>query len=59
MDEPFASLDDEGRALVSELIAAAQASGATVVLTSHGALPAEIEATSIVIVGGRIDEVAS
>jgi len=59
MDEPFASLDDEGRALVSELIAAAQASGATVVLTSHGALPAEIEATSIVIVGGRIEEVAS
>jgi len=59
MDEPFASFDDEGRALISELIATAQTSGATVVLTSHGTLPAEIQATSIVIVGGRIDGVAS
>jgi ABC-type branched-subunit amino acid transport system ATPase component len=59
MDEPFASLDDEGRVLISELIVAAQTSGATVVLTSHGALPAETLATSIVMVGGRIAEVAS
>jgi len=58
MDEPFASLDDEGRALVSELIGSAQTAGATVVLTSHGALPAETHASSIVIVGGRIVEVA-
>jgi len=59
MDEPFASLDDEGRVLISELIVAAQTGGATVVLTSHGALPAETLATSIVMVGGRIAEVAS
>ena len=59
MDEPFASLDDEGRVLISELIVAAQTGGATVVFTSHGALPAETLATSIVMVGGRIAEVAS
>ncbi|MEI8147491.1 MAG: heme ABC exporter ATP-binding protein CcmA [Actinomycetes bacterium] len=59
MDEPFASLDDEGRDLVSELIGAAQTAGVTVVLTSHGAVPAEFHAKSIVIVGGRIVEGAS
>lgn len=59
LDEPFASLDDEGRDLTSQLIGAAQASGATVVLTSHGALPANTNAASIVIVGGRIVESAS
>ncbi len=59
LDEPFASLDDEGRDLTSQLIKAAQSSGATVVLTSHGALPAETNATSIVIVGGRIVESAT
>jgi heme ABC exporter ATP-binding subunit CcmA len=59
MDEPFASLDDEGRDLLSELIGAAQTAGVTVVLTSHGALPAKSLSTSIVIVGGRIVEVAS
>jgi len=59
LDEPFASLDDEGRDLISQLITAAQSSGATVVLTSHGALPAETNASSIVMVGGRIVESAS
>lgn len=59
LDEPFASLDDEGRDLISQLIMAAQSSGATVVLTSHGALPAETNASSIVMVGGRIVESAS
>ena len=59
LDEPFASLDNEGRDLTSQLITTAQLSGATVVLTSHGALPAETNAASIVMVGGRIDEAAS
>ncbi|CAB4787099.1 unannotated protein [freshwater metagenome] len=59
LDEPYASLDEEGRDLISQLITVAQSSGATVVLTSHGALPAETNASSIVMVGGRIVENAS
>ncbi|CAB4872778.1 unannotated protein [freshwater metagenome] len=59
MDEPYASLDDEGRDLLSELLVTAQTSGATIVLTSHGLLPPEIDAASIVMVGGRIAKVAS
>lgn len=35
MDEPFASLDDEGRALVDELVEEMKAAGQTVFLASH------------------------
>jgi len=35
MDEPFASLDDEGRALVEEVVEDMKAAGQTVFLASH------------------------
>jgi heme ABC exporter ATP-binding subunit CcmA len=54
LDEPFASLDDEGRELITQILVAAQAGGATVVLTSHGPPPAETNAVAIAMVGGRI-----
>jgi heme ABC exporter ATP-binding subunit CcmA len=56
LDEPYASLDDEGRSLISELITVASTNGATIVLSSHDQLRDEIAATSVTMLGGRIVE---
>ena len=42
LDEPYASLDDEGRNFLDELIGEVVASGATVVLSAHDALRSEM-----------------
>ena len=57
LDEPYASLDDAGRELMSDLINHATASGATVVLSSHDPVRSDVVASHIEMRGGRIERV--
>lgn len=52
LDEPYASLDDEGRTLVDEVVREAAAAGATVVLTSHDADRSALVADVVVEMAG-------
>jgi heme ABC exporter ATP-binding subunit CcmA len=54
LDEPYASLDSEGRELLSEIIANAISSGASVVVTSHDALKTTTPSTTVLLSGGRV-----
>lgn len=55
LDEPHAGLDAGARRLLNELIAEANAAGATVVVASHEPeLVAELASRSITVTGGRV-----
>jgi len=55
LDEPHAGLDAAARRLLNELIAEANAAGATVVVASHEPeLVADLATRSITVVGGRV-----
>ena len=55
LDEPYASLDDEGRTFFDELLGEAQRRGATVVVSAHDQLrSASLHPTTLVMAGGRI-----
>ena len=55
LDEPHAGLDAAGRDLIDELLRAAAAAGATVVLASHEVDRAEpLASRTVHIAGGRI-----
>ena len=55
LDEPYASLDDEGRTFFDELLGEAQRRGATVVVSAHDQLrSAALHPTTLVMAGGRI-----
>jgi heme ABC exporter ATP-binding subunit CcmA len=55
LDEPYASLDDEGRTFFDELLGDVQAAGATIVLSAHDNLrSSSLPATTIVMAGGRV-----
>jgi heme ABC exporter ATP-binding subunit CcmA len=55
LDEPHAGLDAAARRLLNELIAEANAGGATVVVASHEPeLVAELASRSITVTGGRV-----
>lgn len=55
LDEPYASLDDAGRDLVSDLINDATTHGVTVVLTSHDPVRSDVSTRHIAMRGGRIE----
>jgi len=60
LDEPYASLDDEGKEFFDELIAHVVGQGATVVLSAHDPLRSTTLATrNIILRGGRCEEVTS
>lgn len=52
LDEPYASLDDEGRATFDEVLRAATSSGSTVVMTSHDPIGALVPITTVTLRGG-------
>ncbi len=55
LDEPYASLDDEGRTFFDDLLDQAQRSAATVVVSAHDPLRSSaLHPTTVVMVGGRI-----
>jgi heme exporter protein A len=54
LDEPYASLDDEGRSFLDLVVRDAVASGATVVVTSHDALTTSTPVTNVRMQGGRV-----
>jgi heme ABC exporter ATP-binding subunit CcmA len=55
LDEPYASLDDDGRAFFDNLLGDVVASGATVVVSAHDPLRATaLRPRTIVMAGGRI-----
>jgi heme ABC exporter ATP-binding subunit CcmA len=54
LDEPYASIDESGRALVGELIAEAVAAGASVVVSSHDPISSPTPAVTVVMSGGRV-----
>ncbi len=55
LDEPYASLDDSGRAFLDELLAEVQAAGASVVMSAHDELRSDrLTPTTIRLAGGRI-----
>ncbi len=54
LDEPYASLDDEGRALLDELLVDVVATGATVVATAHDPLRTRQASRTLTMAGGRI-----
>jgi heme exporter protein A len=55
LDEPYASLDDEGRTFFDNLLGDVLASGATVVVSAHDPLRSTmLRPRSIVMAGGRI-----
>lgn len=57
LDEPHAGLDEEGRALLDELVAESRAKGRTVLLSSHEHELAEaISDRVILLAGGRVQE---
>ena len=55
LDEPYAALDDEARRLFDDVIDAAMAGGATVVVSAHQALGVRRPATLVNLVGGRVE----
>ena len=59
LDEPYASLDDQGRTFFDALLADVIKAGATVVLSAHDPLRATtLRPRTIGLVGGRVREVA-
>ena len=54
LDEPFAALDPDGVAMVSELIRAAIARGCAALITAHASLDLGIEIDRYRIVNGRV-----
>ena len=59
LDEPYASLDDQGRTFFDALLADVIDAGATVVLSAHDPLRATtLRPRTIGLVGGRVREVA-
>jgi len=55
LDEPYASLDDEGRVFFDQLLADVQAAGATIVMSAHDPLRSlTLAPTLIRLVGGRV-----
>jgi heme exporter protein A len=59
LDEPYASLDDQGRTFFDALLADVINAGATVVLSAHDPLRATtLRPRTIGLVGGRVREVA-
>jgi heme ABC exporter ATP-binding subunit CcmA len=55
LDEPYASLDDEGRTFFDELLSEVVASGATVVVSAHDPLrSAGLHPRTLEMAGGRI-----
>jgi heme ABC exporter ATP-binding subunit CcmA len=59
LDEPHAGLDEDGRAILAEIVRAAPAEGCTVLLASHELDLARVIATREVhVVGGRVHAVA-
>ena len=56
LDEPYASLDDEGRTFFDALIGDVVAAGATVVVSAHDPLRHATNARTLVLAGGRVAE---
>jgi heme ABC exporter ATP-binding subunit CcmA len=55
LDEPYASLDDEGRTFFDDLLVDVVAQGATVVVSSHDPLrSSRLAPRTLVVAGGRI-----
>jgi heme exporter protein A len=55
LDEPYASLDDEGRTFFDALLAEVIERGATVVVSAHDPLrSAQLEPSTVTMVGGRV-----
>ncbi|HUX04942.1 MAG TPA: heme ABC exporter ATP-binding protein CcmA [Acidimicrobiales bacterium] len=55
LDEPYASLDDEGRSFFDALLGDVIASGATVVVSAHDPLRSEaLHPKNLIMAGGRI-----
>lgn len=52
LDEPYASLDDEGRATFDNVLDAATSAGSTVVLTSHDSINAAVPLSYVALRGG-------
>lgn len=52
LDEPYASLDEDGRRTFDEVLRAATSSGSTVVLTSHDAIGASVPLSYVALRGG-------
>jgi heme exporter protein A len=60
LDEPYASLDDQGRVFFDALLADVIAAGATVVVSAHDPLRATtLHPRTITLAGGRVREGAS
>jgi len=59
LDEPYASLDDQGRTFFDALLSEVIAAGATVVVSAHDPLRATtLRPRTITLAGGRVREVA-
>jgi heme exporter protein A len=59
LDEPYASLDDQGRTFFDALLSDVIAAGATVVVSAHDPLRASaLRPRTIALAGGRVREVA-
>jgi heme ABC exporter ATP-binding subunit CcmA len=55
LDEPYASLDDQGRTFFDALLAEVLERGATVVVSAHDPLRSEqLEPSTLLMVGGRV-----
>jgi len=54
LDEPYAGLDAEARAVVDDLLIAAYANGQTVIIACHEAPPAHLIDREVLMDGGRI-----
>lgn len=55
LDEPYASLDDEGRTFFDELLASVVAGGATIVVSAHDPLrSAALHPRTLTLAGGRV-----
>jgi len=59
LDEPYASLDSEGRQFLNALLAEVVAAGASVVVSSHDSLGGDLGERTVVLAGGREFEGAS
>jgi heme exporter protein A len=60
LDEPYATLDDEGRGFFDDLIGDVVAAGATVVVSAHDPLrAAHLRPRTVMLVGGRVATEAS
>jgi heme ABC exporter ATP-binding subunit CcmA len=57
LDEPYASLDDQGRTFLDDLLGEVSAAGATVVVSAHDPLrSASLAPRTIHLAGGRVKE---